>query len=197
MSRVGKQAVPVPDGVKVSVDGNLLMIEGPKGKLSRVVAEGIHVEVDEAAQLIRIRRASDSRRHRALHGVTRTLAANMVHGVTQGFEKILEIVGTGYSAKIQGKNLALQLGFADQVNLPIPDRIEIDPPQTGSTYISGSGAVPTTTLVLHSADNEQLGQFAARIRSIRPPEPYNAKGIRYRGEQIRRKVGKAFASGPA
>jgi len=197
MSRVGKQPIPVPDGVQVSVDGDLLTIEGPKGKLSRVVAAGIQVEMDESAKLIRVRRASDSRRHRALHGVTRALAANMVHGVTQGFEKALEIVGTGYSAKIQGTDLALQVGFANQVILPIPDGVEIDPPQTSSTYISGSGAVPTTTLVLHSADKEQVGQFAARIRGIRPPEPYNAKGIRYRGEQIRRKVGKAFASGPA
>jgi len=182
MSRIGKKPVPIPDGVKVSVNGGVLVAEKGKAHLEQPIPAGIRVRVEEEQKQVVVERETDSRQHRALHGLMRALAANMVKGVSEGFEKRLEIVGVGYNAKLQGKTLVLQVGFTHPVNYPIPEGIEIQVPEP-------------TKIVVRGADKQKVGQVAAEIRRIKPPEPYKGKGIRYEGEVIRRKVGKTFVSG--
>ncbi len=179
MSRVGKQPIPLPVGVQVTLEGNHVRVQGPKGQLERTLPREIEV-AREDGQLV-VRRSSDAPRHRALHGLTRTLVANMVQGVTAGFTKTLEIQGVGYRAQKQGENLVLALGFSHPV--------EVRPPAGISFAVEGP------RLLVQGIDKELVGQTAADIRAIRRPEPYKGKGVRYLNEQVRRKAGKAGKGG--
>ena len=182
MSRIGRKPVPVPDGVEASVESGTVTIKGQNGELSWSHHPDMVVTYDQESREIQVSRPNDERQNRALHGLTRSLIANMVQGVTTYFEKRLEIVGVGYNAILDGKILQLQVGFANAVRLPIPDNVVCEVPST-------------TQIIVKSADKQAVGQFAADIRAVRPPEPYKGKGIRYAGEYVRRKAGKAFASG--
>ena len=176
MSRVGRQPIAVPERVKVDIDGTRVIVRGPKGELSRDVSPEMSLHL-EGGQLL-VSRHSDAPRHRALHGLTRSLLANMVTGVDSGFTKTLEIYGLGYRAEVRGDKLVLSLGFSHLVEvLPLPG-ITLETEGTNRVHIRGS-------------DKEMVGQVAADIRAIRPPEPYKGKGIRYAGEKVRRKAGKA------
>jgi large subunit ribosomal protein L6 len=178
MSRIGKKPVPVPKGVTVSVDGLTVTVKGPRGELTRVVHRDMRVSVDGATVLVA--RPSDEPNHKALHGLTRTLVANMVEGVTAGFKKQLEIVGVGYKAEGRPYGLQLALGFSHPVDYRAPAGIKLTAPQP-------------TSIVIEGANKEVVGQVAAELRSLRPPEPYKGKGIKYLNEQIRRKAGKTGA----
>ncbi len=176
MSRVGKSPIPVPSGVDVTVDGADVTVKGPKGTLSRTVPGAIAIRQDGDTLLVE--RPDDERQTRALHGLVRSLVNNMVVGVSQEFSKELEIIGTGYRAALQGSTLDLSLGFSHPVRVDAPDGITFEVP------------VPTR-IVVRGIDKEQVGQVAADIRAIRKPEPYKGKGVRYAGERILRKAGKA------
>ncbi|HSP56466.1 MAG TPA: 50S ribosomal protein L6 [Dehalococcoidia bacterium] len=176
MSRIGKMPIPLPKGVEVQIDGNTVSVKGPKGELSRVILPEITIQQEDGQLLVG--RPSDQQRHRAMHGLTRTLVDNMVRGVSDGFSKTLEMQGVGYRAQMQGKDLQLAIGFSHPVNVPPPDGIEFE--------VEG-----TSRIVVKGINKEQVGQVAADIRKIRPPEPYKGKGIRYLGEYVRRKAGKA------
>ncbi|HWP45931.1 MAG TPA: 50S ribosomal protein L6 [Candidatus Limnocylindrales bacterium] len=178
MSRVGKKPIELPKNVKVTVEDSLCRVEGPLGKLEYRIPNGIKV-VHQNGQLL-VTRESDEKRYRSLHGLSRTLIANMVTGVTQGFSKGLEIEGIGYRAKVEGRVLTLNVGYSHPVNYPIPDGVTIE-------------VRDNTKILVKGADKQQVGQVAAEIRNIKKPEPYKGKGIRYEGERIRRKVGKAGA----
>ncbi|RMG07256.1 MAG: 50S ribosomal protein L6 [Planctomycetota bacterium] len=180
MSRIGKQPIPVPAGVTVSVDGNRVTVKGPKGELSTPLHEGIAVAVADGK--VEVTRASDQKRHRAMHGTTRALLNNMVRGVKDPFEKVLEIHGTGYSANVSGQTLELDIGFSNKIKVDLPSGVEVKT-EKGRPIV----------LKVMGPDRQAVGQVAAVIRSKRPPSPYgDNKGIRYRGEQIRKKAGKAF-----
>jgi large subunit ribosomal protein L6 len=182
MSRIGKQPIPVPDGIDVLVREQTVTIKGKSAELTWTHHRNMRVEYDSAARRIKVIRPNDLRENRALHGLTRSLINNMVRGVAEPFEKRLEIVGVGYNATMSGKNLQLQVGYANTVVLPVPKGVSCELPDN-------------THIVLKSADKQAVGQFAAEIRRVRPPEPYKGKGIRYQDEQVRRKAGKALASG--
>jgi large subunit ribosomal protein L6 len=175
MSRIGGRPVAVPNGVDVRVDGRTVQVKGPKGTLSLAVHPDVGVELSEGT--VRVSRPSDEKRHKALHGLTRTLIDNMMTGVTQGFARKLEIQGVGYRAERKGKGVTLHLGFSHPVQYEAPQGIDIQTPSPTEVVIAG-------------ADKQLVGQVAAEIRSIRPPEPYKGKGVRYAGEQVRRKAGK-------
>ncbi|MHB9146521.1 MAG: 50S ribosomal protein L6 [Symbiobacteriia bacterium] len=175
MSRVGKQPIVLPADVELELDGNRVSVKGPKGQLSREVNRDMILKMD--GNTLTVSRPDDERQHRALHGLTRTLIANMVEGVTKGFSKNLELVGTGYRASKSGRKLILTVGFSHPVELDPPTGIDVEVPNTASVIVKGS-------------DKEAVGAFTAQIRDIRPPEPYLGKGIRYSGERVRRKVGK-------
>jgi len=182
MSRVGKKPVQIPDGVEVKVEGRTLTVKGPRGELQRTFDSEMSLEVQEAALVVR--RPTDQSRHRALHGLTRSLAANMVEGVSKGFERTLEIHGVGYKAEARGKELVFHVGYSHLVEVKPPEGIEL--------------ALESPTLVhVRGIDKQAVGQVAAEIRAIRPPEPYKGKGIRYRDEYVRRKAGKATVGGLA
>lgn len=195
MSRIGKQPISLPEAVEARQADGRLQVKGPKGQLELELPAGVSVVIDEPGRQVRVERGSDARRDRALHGLFRSLIANMVVGVTEGYEKRMQLVGVGYSAQVQGRKLALQIGFSHPVIVDIPDGVEIQPPQTGSMLISGVGQVPIVNMVIQGIDKQKVGNFAAQVRSLRKPDPYKAKGIRYADEEIRRKVGKAFAAG--
>jgi large subunit ribosomal protein L6 len=178
MSRIGKKPVSVPAGVKVAVTDHQIAVEGPKGKLDWEFRPEVSVEYDADAKEIRVGRDSDARLSRALHGLTRAMIQNMVVGVTQEYEKKLEIVGVGYLAAVQGKTLQLRVGFAHEVHKEIPEGLKVTCPDQ-------------THIVIRGVDKQLVGQFAAEVRAVRKPEPYKGKGIRYDGEQVRRKAGKA------
>ena len=179
MSRIGKKPVPVPSGVKVAISGQNVKVEGPKGNLSLDLNPLITVEQQENA--IVCQRVGDDRKSKALHGLYRSLIRNMMDGVNNGFVKKLEIVGVGYNASVEGKNLKLTVGYCNPVILPIPEGLTIK--------------VEGQMVTVSGADKQAVGQFAAVIRSARKPEPYKGTGIKYEGEQIRRKAGKAFGKG--
>jgi len=180
MSRVGKKPIKIPDGVEVRVEGSTLTVKGPKGELRRTFDADMDLAVEDGALFVR--RPTDQSRHRALHGLTRSLAANMVTGVSQGFQRSLEIHGVGYRAEARGKNLVFHVGFSHPVEVRAPQGVELD--------------LESPTLVhVRGIDRQKVGQIAAEIRAIRPPEPYKGKGIRYRGEYVRRKAGKATVGG--
>jgi large subunit ribosomal protein L6 len=175
MSRIGKQPIPVPAGVSVAIEPERVTVNGPKGELSERINRDIKVE--QLGEEIIVTRPTDRGEHRALHGLTRTLVANMVQGVTQGFEKRLEIQGVGYRAQLRGRDLELALGYSHPVPVKAPDGIEFEVPMP-------------TRIVVRGASKQQVGETAAFIRKQRKPEPYKGKGIRYEGEYVARKVGK-------
>jgi large subunit ribosomal protein L6 len=175
MSRIGRKPVAVPEAVSVEIAPGSIAVKGPKGELSQALPQEMSVE--QADGVVTVARPTDRGEHRALHGLTRSLIANMVEGVTDGFEKRLEIQGVGYRAQLKGKNLELALGYSHPVAVQAPEGIEFEVPQP-------------TEVIIRGIDKQLVGQVAADIRKRRPPEPYKGKGIRYRGEQVLRKVGK-------
>jgi large subunit ribosomal protein L6 len=182
VSRIGKQPIAIPAGVKVSVADGKVKIEGPKGaKLELAVHRNMKVAVD-GGKTIKVTRPDDERENRSLHGLTRSLIANMVEGVTKGFERRLKIEGVGYQARIDKKALVLTVGYSKAVEMPPPDGVTVETPDP-------------TTIVIKGADKQKVGQYAAEVRRVRKPEPYKGKGIRYENEQVRRKEGKSFTTG--
>ena len=182
MSRIGRKPVPVPANVKISIADHTIQVEGPKGKLSFSYRPEIGVRYDDSKRLVEVTRNDDERLSRSLHGLTRSLVANMVQGVTSGYTRKLEIIGVGYQAQLKKANtVALQVGFANQIVLEAPPGVSVTVPDPTHIVISGP-------------DKQAVGQFAAVVRDVRPPEPYKGKGIRYEGEAVRRKAGKAFGS---
>ena len=176
MSRIGRQPIEVPSGVEVSIAPGHVTVKGPRGTLEQDVPEAMRIVQDDGT--LRVERPSDERGHRSLHGLTRTLVANMVEGVTKGYEKRLEIQGVGYRAALQGKDLEIAAGYSHPVKFECPEGIEFE--------------VPTPTrITVRGNDKQQVGEVAAKIRKIRKPEPYKGKGIRYEGEYVRKKAGKA------
>jgi len=175
VSRIGRKPVTVPDGVTVDIKPGLVSVKGPKGELSQALSPDMKVTQSDAT--LTVDRPTDRGEHRALHGLTRSLIANMVTGVTDGYEKRLEIQGVGYRARLQGKALELSVGYSHPVSVSAPDGIDFEVP------------VPTQ-VVVRGIDKQLVGEIAARIRRTRPPEPYKGKGVRYAGEHVRRKVGK-------
>ena len=181
MSRIGKKPIPVPDAAQVDIKDRLVKVKGPKGELSETVSERVTVKLDTENKTIQVDRVGDLKSDRAHHGLWRALINNMVIGVTEGFKKELEIVGTGYRAKASGNKLTLTIGFSHDVIFEMPKGIEVKTATPQQIEISG-------------ADKREVGQLAANIRKVRPPEPYKGKGIRYKGEYVRRLVGKTFGS---
>jgi large subunit ribosomal protein L6 len=179
MSRIGKQPVSLPAGIKAQVADGKVRIEGPKGKLELAFHRTMKVQLEDKA--IRVSRPDDERLNRALHGLTRSLIANMVEGVTKGFEKRLKIEGIGYQARLEKKALVLTVGYANAVAMNPPEGVTVE-------------LTDPTTIVIKGADKQKVGQFAAEVRRVRKPEPYKGKGIRYEKEQVRRKEGKSFAT---
>jgi large subunit ribosomal protein L6 len=175
MSRIGKQPIPIPDSVTIAIEPEVVRVSGPRGELHERVSREITVEQEDGEVLVR--RPTDRGEHRALHGLTRSLIANMVAGVTEGFEKRLEIQGVGYRAQLKGKDIELAVGYSHPVTVRAPEGIEFEVPQP-------------TQIVVRGNSKQVVGETAARIRKVRPPEPYKGKGIRYRDEYVARKVGK-------
>ena len=176
MSRIGRAPISVPAGVDVSVDGSRVAVKGPKGQLEQVFRPEMAIILEDS--VLRVERPSDERLHRSLHGLTRSLLANMVVGVTEGYEKRLEIVGVGYRAAMKGNDIELALGFSHPVVVTAPEGIEFEVPQP-------------TRITIRGIDKQLVGEVAAGIRKLRKPEPYKGKGIRYEGEYVRKKAGKA------
>ena len=176
MSRIGRAPITVPAGVEVKVDGNHITVKGPKGQLERDIAHGITVELEEG--VLHVKRSGDSKMERSLHGLTRTLIHNMVVGVTEGFQKKLEINGVGYRAEKKGTQVVMKLGFSHDVIIDETDDIKLE-------------MHDANTLIVKGIDKQKVGQFAAEVRAKRPPEPYKGKGIKYDYEVVRRKVGKS------
>ena len=177
MSRIGKKPIPILDGVKVSVSGATVAVEGPQGKLQLDHRPEVSVTVDEGAKQLVVERQNDERQSRALHGLTRSLINNMVEGVKSGYEKRLEIVGVGYVGSIQGDTLSLRVGLANELKKKIPKGLDVTCPDQ-------------THVVVKGCDKQQVGEFAAQVRALRKPEPYKGKGIRYQGEHVKIKPGK-------
>ncbi len=175
MSRVGRKPVEIPAGVTVTLNGNTVTVKGPKGELTRTFHSDIEIKVED--NNVVVNRPSDEKLHRSLHGTTRAIIANMVEGVSKGFERNLELIGVGYRAQKQGKKLVLNVGYSHPVEIEPEEGIEIEVPANTKISIKGT-------------DKERVGALAANIRDVRPPEPYKGKGIRYEGEQVRRKEGK-------
>jgi large subunit ribosomal protein L6 len=182
MSRIGKQPVVIPSGVKVQITDGTVKVEGPKGKLEMKPHPAMTVKQDDKTKAIVVARPNDERENRALHGLTRSLIANMVEGVTRGYMKRLKIEGIGYQARMDKKKLVLTVGYANAIEMVPPD---------GVTVALGD----PTTIIVTGADKQKVGQFAAEVRAARKPEPYKGKGIRYENEVVRRKEGKSFTSG--
>ena len=176
MSRIGRKPIAIPAGVDVAIEGNVVTVKGPKGTLTQTVNPDLTVTVENGEVLVT--RPTDDKEHRSLHGLTRTLIANMVHGVSEGYSKELEIQGVGYRAAKQGKDLVMTLGYAHQVIMSECNGITIEVPSP-------------SRIIIHGYDKQAVGQFAAEVRAKRPPEPYKGKGIRYLGEYVIRKEGKA------
>ncbi|WP_019157099.1 50S ribosomal protein L6 [Robertmurraya massiliosenegalensis] len=175
MSRVGKKPIEIPTGVTVTINGNVVTVKGPKGELTRSFSSDMEIVVSE--NVINVVRPSDSKEHRTIHGTTRALLANMVEGVSKGFERNLELIGVGYRAQKQGKKLVLNVGYSHPVEIEPEEGIEIEVPSNTKVTVKG-------------ISKERVGALAANIRDVRPPEPYKGKGIRYEGEYVRRKEGK-------
>lgn len=175
MSRVGKKPIEIPAGVTVTLDNNHVTVKGPKGELSRTFHSDIEIKIEE--NVINISRPTDNKEHRALHGTTRAVLANMVEGVSKGFERGLELVGVGYRASKQGNKLVLNVGYSHPVEIEAEKGLEIEVPSNTKVIVKGT-------------DKERVGALVANIRDVRPPEPYKGKGIRYEGEYVRRKEGK-------
>jgi large subunit ribosomal protein L6 len=179
MSRIGQKPIPLPDKVKVAVQGPLINIEGPRGKLKHTLPDGIIARLD--GKILLVEKKGETRQHKALHGLSRALLANFVQGANEGFQKKLEIQGVGFKAALQGKSLSLNLGFSHPITYPVPDDIKIT-------------VTDSTNILIEGADKQKVGAVAADIRAYYPPEPYKGKGVRYAGEQIIRKEGKTAQS---
>lgn len=177
MSRVGKQPVPVPEGVKIAIEDDRFVAEGPKGRVEEMLLEGLDVQVEDG--IVTVSRTEETGDLRAKHGLMRALLANAVHGVSQGFSKVLEIHGVGYRASLSGREINLSLGYSHSVVFPVPDGIEVQVDEKAGK------------ITVNGANRQQVGQVAADIRGLKKPEPYKGKGIRYSDEVVRRKVGKA------
>ena len=177
MSRIGRLPIEIPQGVQVRMDGEVFFAKGPKGELSERIHGDMNVEIDDKE--VRVVRPTEQKRHRSLHGLSRTLIANSVHGVSVGFQKKLEIRGVGYRAEVQGKKLVLNVGYSNPVEFPIPEGIEVK--------------VDRNRVMVSGCDRQQVGQVAAEIRALRPPDPYKLKGIRYADERLKKKAGKTGA----
>ncbi len=202
MSRIGKKPVAVPSGVTVEVANRTVRIKGPLGELAWSFPDEVEVAFDSQDQQVRVTRAGDSRRQRAMHGLARALIANMVHGVLSGYQKKLEIYGTGYNCKLKGQNLLLNCGYMGrgigrdgkpveaQFTIPVPEGVQVK-----IEVESARGDHEPARMTIEGTDKQKVSQFAAEVRAIRPPEPYKGKGIRYSDEIVKRKQGKAFASG--
>jgi large subunit ribosomal protein L6 len=175
MSRIGRKPIEIPEGVEIDVKPGTVSVKGPKGELAQTVDRDMTVSVDDGT--LTVERPTDRGEHRALHGLTRSLIANMVQGVTDGFERRLEIQGVGYRANLKGKNLEMALGYSHPVTIEAPEGIQFEVPQP-------------TEVVVRGIDKQLVGEMAARVRKSRPPEPYKGKGVRYAGEHVARKVGK-------
>ena len=182
MSKIGRQPVSVPAGVEVRVGEGEVVVKGPKGELRQEVPRAIAVAWDGEARRLAVSRKGDSKQARASHGTIRALLANMVEGVVKGYEKRLELVGVGYRAAMQGKALSLSVGYNRAREVAVPPGLQVEVPDA-------------THIVVRGYDKQQVGLFAAKVRAVRPPEPYKGKGIRYQGEAVRRKVGKTFVAG--
>jgi large subunit ribosomal protein L6 len=182
MSRIGKQPIAIPSGVKVQIADGTVRVEGPKGKLELKPHPAMKIQQDDKTKDIVVTRPDDDRQSRSLHGLTRSLIANMVEGVTKGYMKRLKIEGIGYQARMDKKNVVLTVGYANAIEMVPPDGVTV-------------ALTDPTTIVITGADKQKVGQFAAEVRAARKPEPYKGKGIRYENEQVRRKEGKSFASG--
>jgi large subunit ribosomal protein L6 len=178
MSRIGNQPIPILDGVKVALEGRRVNVEGPKGKLQWEHRPEVAVELSEDGKTVVVKRFREDRQSRSYHGLTRSLINNMIVGVKEGYEKRLEVVGVGYIAAVQGTTLQLRVGYANEIQKAIPDGLEVTCPDQ-------------THVVVRGCDKQQVGEFAAEVRAIRKPEPYKGKGVRYQGEQIKLKPGKA------
>ncbi len=178
MSRIGKQPITLPKEVKVTVENGTVWAEGSKGKLSLVIPKGIRVEV--ADSICRVKRENDTKQSKSLHGTIQALISNMIKGLTETFKRELEIIGVGYKVQIKDKNIILNIGFSHPVEMEIPEGLKVSAPSA-------------TRVVIEGVDKQKVGEFAARIRRVYPPEPYKGKGIRYAGEEVRKKLGKALA----
>jgi len=181
MSRIGRTPISLPKGVSVETSGRTVKVKGPKGDLSLELRPEIEVSIDDGVVTVAPNGMGSGKSQRAYHGMTRALIGNMVEGVSEGFSKTLEIVGVGWNAAAQGKQLSLNIGFNQPRVFPLPAGIECETPNA-------------TTIVIKGPDKQTLGQFAAHVRAVRPPEPYKGKGIRYQGEYVKRKAGKSFGS---
>ncbi len=179
MSRIGDQPLTIPSGVEVATSGRTLSVKGPKGSVEFPLPQDIAVEVDGATAVVK--RLSNSKAAKAAHGLTRRVLGNNVEGVVTPYRRALEIVGVGYQGNVRGKAIVLKVGFANEIHIPIPEAVQVEAPSA-------------TKLVVTGCCKQQVGQLAANIRRVRPPEPYNGKGIRYEGERVVRKAGKSFAS---
>lgn len=182
MSRIGRQPVAVPAGVKVQVAEGKVKVEGPKGKLEFAPHRNMTVQHDEAKKVVSVTRPDNDRLNRALHGLTRSLIANMVVGVTKGYEKRLKVEGIGYQCRLEKKAVVLTVGFANAITVAPPGGVTVEVPDPN-------------TIIIKGADKQKVGQYAAELRHVRKPEPYKGKGVRYENEVVRRKEGKSFASG--
>ncbi len=187
MSRIGQKPIAVPEGVKVAIDGRTVSVEGPKGKLSWTHRPEVQAKYDQAARTITVSRSDPQRLTRALHGTTRALIANMIEGCVHGYQKSLEVYGVGYGVQVQGQRLMLTVGFASPRAMPIPPGLTVT-----VQVAQARGESEPARFSVAGADKQAVGRFAAECRKVRPPEPYKGKGIRYAGEYVRRKVGKAF-----
>ncbi|MGC9453555.1 MAG: 50S ribosomal protein L6 [Phycisphaerae bacterium] len=188
MSRIGKRPITIPSGAKVSVSGRTVTVEGPKGRLSMEHRPEVSVSVDESAGTVTVNRQDDERASRSYHGMTRSLIANMVEGVTNGFTKSLEVYGVGYGVQLQGRKLSIMAGCSHPIVFDVPEGLEVN-----VEVAQARGDDQPARFTVTGADKQLVGEFSAEIRTSRPPEPYKGKGIRYTGEHVRRKVGKAFA----
>jgi large subunit ribosomal protein L6 len=186
---MGKKPIPVSKSVKVGISGQTVSVEGPKGKMQQQFDPSLTVTYDSGSSEVKVDRSGDDRQSKSLHGLTHSLISNMIYGVTEGYSKTLEIFGTGYGAKIEGQDVVLTVGFSHGVHLKIPDGVEVN-----IEVPTARGNDIPARLVVQGVDKQKVGDFASKIRRVRPPEPYHGKGIRYAGEYVRRKEGKAFAS---
>jgi large subunit ribosomal protein L6 len=188
MSRIGAKPIPIPQGVKVAVAGQTVRVEGPTGKLSWTHRPEVSVRVDEAARTVFVTRNGEERVHRSLHGLTRSLVANMIQGCEKGYSRSLELFGVGYGVQVTGKKFTANCGYSHPVVFPIPEGVTVE-----VTTPQARGDNEPARFTVKGADKQQVGEFAAEVRKSRKPEPYKGKGFRYVGEYVRRKVGKAFA----
>jgi len=188
MSRIGKKPIPIPDGVTVTLNERNVSVEGPKGKLSWTHRPEVSVEINQAEKVINVSRGDDARFNRSLHGLTRSLIANMIEGCSKGFVRGLEVYGVGYGVQLQGNKLTVNCGYSHPVVFEVPSGVivEIQTPQA-------RGDTDPAKFTVSGPDKQAVGQLAAKVRMARKPEPYKGKGIRYAGEYVRRKIGKAFA----